>query len=229
MLKHLGKEIWIFDGAPVEVLGFQYPTRMAIIRLANRELFVWSPIAASDSLMSECNALGQVTHIVAPNSLHHLSIPQWSSAYPQAKVYAPPRLRQKRTDILFDDDLCNSPMPAWMKEIDQVVFQGNRITDEVVFFHQQSGTVLFTDLLQQFPDEWFSGWRRLVAKFDKMIASEPSVPRKFQLAFTDRKAARVSLENILSWPAQTVVMAHGNPVTEDAQAFLQRAFGWLSD
>lgn len=33
---------------------------------------------------------------------------------------------------------------------------GNLITTEVVFFHVKSGTVLFTDLIQQFPANWFS-------------------------------------------------------------------------
>jgi hypothetical protein len=41
--------------------------------------------------------------------------------------------------------------------------QGNLITTEVVFFHVKSGTVLFTDLLQQFPAGSFSGWRAFVA------------------------------------------------------------------
>ena len=40
---------------------------------------------------------------------------------------------------------------------------GNAITTEVVFFHARSGTVLFTDLVQQLPAHWFSGWRALVA------------------------------------------------------------------
>ena len=104
---------------------------------------------------------------------------------------------------------------------------GNLITSEVVFFHIASGTVLFTDLLQQFPSDWFSGWRRLVAKLDLMLAAEPSVPRKFRVTFTNRKAARASLKYIMSWPARVVLMAHGTPVTEDARGFMTRAFRWL--
>src|SRR5467141_905199 len=106
--------------------------------------------------------------------------------------------------------------------------QGNRITTEVVFFHAKSGTVLFTDLIQQFPASSFSGWRALVAKLDFMVGPEPSVPRKFRVAFTNRRAARDSLERIFEWPAEKVLMAHGTPVEKDARAFLRRAFGWLA-
>ena len=45
--------------------------------------------------------------------------------------------------------------PIWGDDIDQVIMRGNTITTEVVFFHRTSGTVLFTDLLQNFPPDWF--------------------------------------------------------------------------
>jgi Domain of unknown function (DUF4336) len=228
MLKEFGHEIWTADGPDVAVLGFHYPTRMAIIRLSDGGLFISSPIRLSSSLRAEVDAVGQVRHIIAPNSLHHLFLPEWKRAYPEAKVYAPPGLRRKREDIVFDADLGSAPSPDWVKEIDQVLMHGNIITTEVVFFHVKSGTVLFTDLIQQLPVNLISGWRAVVAKLDLMVEREPSVPRKFRYAFTNRRAARESLEHVLAWPAEKVLMAHGTPVEKDARAYLSRAFGWLT-
>jgi hypothetical protein len=228
MLKQFGHEIWTSDGPDVVIVGFHYPTRMAVIRLSDQRLFIWSPIQLTDILRAEVDALGHVRHIVAPNSLHHLFLPEWKNAYPGAKLYAPPGLRKKRKDIVFDADLGNAPGPDWANEVDQVLMQGNLITTEVVFFHAKSGTVLFTDLIQQFPTNLFSGWRALVAKLDLMTGLEPSVPRKFRVAFTNRRAARLALERIFGWPAERVLMAHGTPVEKDGQAFLRRAFGWLA-
>jgi hypothetical protein len=96
------------------------------------------------------------------------------------------------------------PGPDWSKEIDQVLMQGNLITTEAVFFHVKSGTVLFADLIQQLPASSFSGWRALVAKLDLMVGPEPSVPRKFRVAFTNRSAARDALERIFAPPAWRV-------------------------
>jgi Domain of unknown function (DUF4336) len=228
MLKPFGDEVWIADGPDVVIVGFHYPTRMAVVRLSDGRLFIWSPIQLSEILRAEVDALGQVRHIIAPNSLHHLFLPEWKNAYPGAKVDAPPGLRKKRKDIVFDADLENAPDPDWASDIDQVLMQGNLITTEVVFFHVKSGTVLFTDLIQQLPAGSFSGWRALVAKLDLIIGPEPSVPRKFRVAFTNRRAARNSLERIFAWPAEKVLMAHGTPVEKDARAFLRRAFGWLA-
>jgi hypothetical protein len=193
MLNQFGDEVWTADGSDVVIVGFHYPTRMAVIRLSDGGLFIWSPISLTDILRAGVDALGQVRHIIAPNSLHHLFLPEWKRAFPGAKVYAPPGLRKKRKDIAFDADLADAPNPDWAREIDQVLMQGNLITTEAVFFHVKSGTVLFTDLIQQLPANSFSGRRALVAKLDLMTGPEPSVPRKFRVAFANRRAARDAL------------------------------------
>jgi Domain of unknown function (DUF4336) len=227
VLTQFADDIWLADGPTTTVMGFRYPTRMAIIRLANGDLFIWSPVALSDNLRESVDALGVVTHIVAPNSLHHLYIDDWRRAYIGAKLYAPPGLREKRKDLVFDIDLETTAVPAWNGEMDHVLVQGNAITTEAVFFHRRSRTVLFTDLIQCFPPDWFFGWRAVVARLDLMVADQPSVPRKFRAAFVNRRAARASIAHILTWPTEKVIMAHGEPVSADGRAFITRTFRWL--
>jgi hypothetical protein len=223
-----GPDIWTVDGSETEVVGFRYPTRMVVIRLGGGGLFVWSPVALSEALKAEVAALGEVRHLVAPNSLHHLFLDEWRQVYPQARLHAAPGLAQRRTDLEFDGELGDTPAPEWARDLDQVVVRGNAITTEVVFFHRPSGSVLFTDLIQQFRPGWFTGWRALVARLDLMVGPEPSVPRKFRAAFVDRPAARVALRRVLEWPATKVLMAHGEPVEPDGRAFIARAFRWLA-
>lgn len=230
MLKQFGPDIWIADGPVVTAAaGFRYPTRMAVIRLANGDLVLWSPTSLADELRAEVEALGRVRHLVPPNSLHHTFLGDWQRAYPKAIVHAPPGLREKRPDIRFDADFSAGPIAAWAEEIDHAILWGNRITTEVVFFHRRSGTAIFTDLIQHLPRHWFRGWRALVARLDLMTGAEPAVPRKFRLAFTDRQAARDALRPVLAWPAEKVIIAHGPPIAADGQAFLRRAFRWLGD
>ncbi|HEY4345586.1 MAG TPA: DUF4336 domain-containing protein [Parvibaculum sp.] len=227
MLTPFGHAIWTADGSDVvAMLGFHYPTRMAVIRLSGGRLFVWSPVALTDDLRTAVDALGEVRYLIAPNALHHLFIADWKRAYPNARTYAAPGLQEKRKDIVFDENLEDAQIADWSGEIEHVSIP-NAIASEVVFFHRESGTAIFTDLIQQFPARWFSGWRAVVAKWDLMLGSEPSVPRKFRVAFTGRRAARASLERILAWPAEKVLMAHGTPVTGNGQAFIRRAFRWL--
>ena len=131
MLKQFGQEMWTADGAHIDIAGFLYPTRMAIIRLSSGHLFIWSPVTLTEALKAAVDALGEVRHIAAPNSLHHLYLPEWKSAYPGASLYAAPGLRDRRNDIVFDADLGTEPHPDWAGEIDQVQVPGNLITTEV--------------------------------------------------------------------------------------------------
>lgn len=227
-LENFATEIWIASGPTVTAAaGFHYPTRMAVIRLSGRALFIWSPVALSDELRAAVDALGEVRYLIAPNSLHHSFLEEWRRAYPAARLYAPPGLRQQRKDLKFDADLGDAPPAEWSEDIDQVLVRGNLITTEVVFFHRRSGTVIFTDLIQHFSPTWFTGWRALVARLDLMTGPEPQAPRKFRTAFVNRHLARIALRRILAWPAQGVLMAHAAPVRADGQAFIRRAFRWL--
>jgi len=227
LLEPFGADIWVTDGPIAAVAGFRYPTRMAVIRLAGGALFVWSPTAYSPALGAEVDALGEVRFIVTPTALHHLHLAQWRGAYSRARLYAAPGSRARSTDVAFDEDLTDDPSADWAGQIDQAVVYGNLIATEVVFFHRASRVVLFADLLQQFERGWFSGWRAAIARLDRMVGDEPQTPRKFRLAFVDRRAARKALTRVLAWPTQKVVMAHAPPVREDGRAVITRAFRWL--
>lgn len=226
-LEAFGEDIWIAAGPIVEVAGFRYPTRMTVIRLASGGLFVCSPVALDPGLRAEVDALGPIVAVVSPTALHNLFLGDWRKAYPHARHLAPPGLRQRRADLVFDGDLGEDADPLWRDDIEQVLVHGNRIATEVVFFHRASGTAIFTDLIQNFPRGWFRGWRALVAHLDLMTAAEPTVPRKFRVAFSDRKAARAALARITAWPIRRVLMAHGPAVAEGGDALVRRAFAWL--
>ena len=160
MLKRFGPEIWIADGPVVAAgAGFHYPTRMAVIRLSGDALFVWSPVALTDALREQVQALGAVRYLIAPNSLHDRFLAQWQAAYPAAVIHAAPGLSRRRDDLTFGADLDDAPPPQWSAEIAQALMRGNLITTEAVFFHYASGTAIFTDMIQHFTPTWFTGWR----------------------------------------------------------------------
>src|SRR5689334_13469477 len=185
-LEQFGEDIWIAPGPEITSAGFRYPTRMAVIRLKSG-LFIWSPSGSPEGVREELAALGEVRYLAAPNSLHGAFLLGWRKAYPQAALYAAPGSRKARPDLAFDKDLGDAPEPAWSGEIDHAIMHGNLITQEVVFFHSKSRTVLFTDLIQHFPPGWFKGVQAFIAHLDGMTGPEPRVPQKFRVAFNNRK------------------------------------------
>ncbi len=222
-------DLWIAEGPTTPfIAGFHYPTRMAVIRLADGGLFVWSPVALVPALKSEIDALGPVCCLVSPNLLHHLFLAEWKSAWPEARMFASPGLRRRRQDLAFDDDLGDAPAPLWAGQIDQALLHGSFVMTEAVFFHRASRTAIFADLIQNFPPGWFSGWRGFLARLDGIVAPNPGAPREWRASFWRRDVARVSLRRILDWPIEKVIVAHGGCAEEDGAAFVRRAFSWLS-
>lgn len=226
-LLSIGENIWFADGPVVSFFGFPYPTRMAAIRIYNGELFVWSPIALTPQLKAQAESLGRVKHLISPNKLHHLNLHAWKSAFPDALVYAPPGLAEKRRDLAFDAELTDSSAAAWAGEIDQVLMRGSFAMTEAVFFHRASRTALFADLIENFRPGWFKGWRRFVARLDGIVMPNPGAPREWRLSFWNGAKARGALEIILSWEPEQVIMAHGEIVRSDGADFIRNCFRWL--
>lgn len=227
MLRLFGPGIWTAEGPVVPFFGFSYPTRMAVIKLSSGGLFVWSPVTLSPALKVEIDALGPVSCLIAPNLLHHLFLAEWKAAYPEARLFAPPGLRRRRKDLKFDAELGDSPDPLWVTDIDQVLMLGSFAMTEVVFFHRLSGAAIFADLIQNFPRDWFKGWRAFVANIGGIVAPNPSAPRDWRASFIKRHAARAALERILAWPIERVLIAHGDLPSGGDGDFVRRAFAWL--
>jgi hypothetical protein len=222
-----GEELWVADGPVCSFHGFPYPTRMAVIRLANGELFVWSPVRLDAALRAEVDALGRVMHLIEPNALHHLFLPDWIKAYPAARIYAPPGLSRKRRDIRFDAELGDAPEPGWAGEVEQIVLKGSVALTEILFFHARSRTALICDSIQSFPRRWFKGWRGLVARLDGIVQPDIGAPREWRLSFFNRKAARAAVERLLALAPERVVLAHADAAASDGAALIRRGFAWL--
>jgi hypothetical protein len=228
ILRPFAPDLWIAEGPIVNfIAGFAYPTRMAAIRLADGGLFIWSPVTLDEPLKAEIDALGRVACLVSPNLLHHLYLGEWKAAYPQARLIASPGLKRRRRDLVFDDVLGDAPDPLWAGQIDQVLLHGSFVMIEAVFFHRAGKTAIFADLVQNFPPGWFTGWRGILARLDGIVAADYGAPREWRASFWRRRLARDSLNRILDWPIEKVLIAHGDCAEKDGAAFVRRAFSWL--
>jgi hypothetical protein len=222
-----GEELWVADGPVCSFHGFPYSTRMAVIRLENGDLFVWSPVRLDAALRAEIDALGPVTHLVEPNALHHVFLTDWIKAYPAARVYAPPGLKKKRKDIRFDAELGDAPELGWAGQIEQIVLKGSVALTEIIFFHDRSRTALICDSIQSFPRGWFKGWREFVARLDGIVQPGIGAPREWRLSFLNRKAARTAVERLLALAPERVVLAHGDTAASNGTELIRRGFAWL--
>ncbi len=227
-LQRFGERLWLADGPSVSFFGFPYPTRMAVVRLADRSLWIWSPVELDDGLRREVQALGEPRYVVEPNKLHHLALAGWVQTWPALEVYAPPGLARKRSDVSFAAELTDDPPEAWRAEIDQVLVGGSVVMTEVLFFHRPSRTCLVGDLIQKHDPHSMKAWQRWVMKADGLAGPAGSTPREWRLTFVDRARARAAVRRAFAWEPDNLVIAHGTCAFGDGAEVLRGSLSWLN-
>ena len=227
MLKAFAPSLYVAEGPCVPFLGIPYPTRMAVAQLQNGGLWVWSPVALSPELEREIKAIGPVRHIVSPNKIHHLFLPEWAERFPDAKFYAPPGLAQRKPELRFDFELSEEAHPAWAGEIDQTIFKGSLAMEEVVFFHRPSRTAILGDLVQRHDPTEFKAIQRWLLRADGLLGEAGSTPREWRFTFWRRRQTRAARAELLSWKPENLIIAHGDCATGQASKILTRALAWI--
>jgi len=226
-LQPFGPKLYVANGPTVPFLGFPYPTRMAVAKLQDGSAWVWSPIALTQELADAVEAIGPVRHLVSPNKIHHLFLAAWAEHWPEARLYAPPGLAERRPALHFHASLGDTPDPAWAQDLDQVVFRGSFAMQEVAFFHRPSRTAIFGDLIQRHDAAASRGWKGLLMRLDGLVGAQGSTPREWRASFLRRGPARAARARVLAWEPERLLIAHGACAEQGAAAIIARALAWL--
>ena len=223
-MRQLGPNIWIVD-RPQRFYGLPVGTRMTVMRLADGSLLLHSPVALDPELRRALDALGRVRFVVAPNRVHHLYAGDVARAYPEAQLWIAPGLERKRPDLRFVAVLGDEAPDPWKDEVDQVCFRGRPYENEVVFCHRASRTLIMCDLAFNIGPRDAASTRWLMKLIRSYGRFGPSTLDP--LLIRDRQAARQSLERILAWDFDRVVVAHGDVLESGGREALRRGYSWL--
>jgi hypothetical protein len=224
MLTRLAAALWELD-TPLSILGMQLGHRMTVARLPDGTLWLHSPVEHSAELDTALAPLGRTAHIVAPSVMHDTYLEGWFARHPQARFHGAPGFGKFRPDLKFTATLSDEPDPAWAGVIEQHVLRGMPRVNEVVFFHRASRTLILTDLAFNLgPDMPFLS-RVLLRLNDSYCKFGPS--RLLKSVIKDRAALRSSLDHVLAWDFDTIVLSHGANVARGGREMLRQAFAFL--
>lgn len=229
-LQSFAKNIWIVDGPLVRDMGFMFTTRMAIVKLSDGPLWVTSPVPVAFDTLRRIAELGPVKYIVAATPRHVWRLDAWHTLFPEAQLWAARStpFTLKKGNLPFTGILEDAPYRGWADDLDQVAFKGNPLIEEVLFFHKESRTVILDDLIQIHPMAEGKPFRNALVKLEGVASPHGGVGLDIRLFFIRRSIARRSLEKLLSWDFDKLIIAHGVCIEKDAKPFVERAFRWLA-
>ena len=224
MLRRLADDVWVTE-RPQRFFGLPVGARMTVIRLSGGRLLLHSPLPLDAEIRAELDALGRVAYAVAPNRLHHLYAGDVVRAYPDARLWVAPGLPEKRPDLVHAGVLGDEAPVEWRGELEQAFFRGRPYENEVAFFHPATRTLILCDLAFNFGprDAWPTRvLMSLLRSYGKLGPSKLD-----PLLIRDRAAARASLERILAWDFDRVIVAHGDVQESGGYVLMRDGYAWL--
>ena len=215
--------LWSVEHA-FKASGIPLTSRMTLAKVNQQEWAIISAVPLSENLVSEINADAKVSYIIAPNNFHHLFINDAIQHWPDAEVFIPHSLTRKRPDLSKATILASSP-GAWGNDLQIRKIDGAKMLEEFLFFHAPSKSLIITDLCFNMINP--EGFRQTLFTILSGTRGALKTSRMIKLLFKDKAAFKASLNEILEWPFERIVVAHGEIIDTDAKAKLQESFSWV--
>jgi hypothetical protein len=230
-IQEFGENIWIVDGPKVRDMGILFTTRMVIVKLQDNSLWIDSPVPVSFETLREISNLGSIRYLIAATPRHVWRLESWHTLFPKAQLWVTETtpFTLKKSNLPYNGILSDTPEQGWADELDQLLFIGSPFLKEVLFFHKPSHTVMLDDLIQIHVLDKNQPLSNALLKLEGVTSPNGGVALDIRLTFTNRKLARRSLEKLLSWDFDKLIIGHGSCIEKDAKAFVMKAFRWLID
>lgn len=218
MLQKQAENLWTCEIEQRLGPGVRLPARMTVVRLPDGTLALISPVPISDALAAELALLGEVGCLIAPNAMHHLHLPAAHARYPEARVLGAPGVASKQPSVPLEP-LERQPVAGLRDVLAARLIDGVPKISEVALYHAPSRALIVTDLVfnVEAPATWATGLVLSCMGTKGRLAQS----RAWHWLKQDTAAERASIDALLAWPFERVIMAHGTVLASEAKARLK--------
>lgn len=220
----LGDSIWVkhFD---FKFLGAPMGKTTTVIRLGE-DLLVHSAAPMGSEDVEAIKALGNVRWLMEGSRMHDTFAASLRAGFPEAMYLVPPRFPLSAEVMAPSEKLRSKALPeAWTGEIEMERVLGVPALEEHAVWHRASKTLILSDFVFNiglppgrrvpFFFRWVSG-----------IKAFPATSRLVKLAVKDRGQVKKSVERILAWDIEQIVVGHGEVMAVNAKDLLKQALNW---
>lgn len=221
MIEPVAENLWVLRYS-LPLLGTNPGRTVTVIRLPSGKLVIHStaPFAATD--VAAIRALGEPGWLVEATNVHDTFAKPGHEAFPNVPYFAPPGF--SRFVVGIPTQSLEAPPPEWAGILDVLPLGGVPKVREHAFFHRPSRTLIVADLLFNV-GPGASAWTRFLLRWVAGLkVGVPGVSRIFhKLAIRDPAALRASLEKVLAWDFDRVIVGHGDIIPTGGKRRLTQA------
>ncbi len=212
-MRPLAADVWLYP-YPFRMFGVDLHRNVTVVRLGSGDLVIHSSAPFTPEDVASIRALGKPRWLVDTMLDHDTFAAQGRAAFPEATYLAPAGF-SKRVNFPVGE-LLPAP-PEWSGELEALAIDGAPGFSEVAMFHPASRTLIVADLVMNFPRPT-SLWMEFLLRVGIGAKHEPGFSRRLLMAIKDRAAFSASIQRLLAWDFQRVVVGHGEVLEIDARA-----------
>lgn len=214
----IAENLWLLV-YPLKMLGVDLRRNVTIVRLRTGKLLIHStaPFTAEDVAM--IRTLGEPGWLLDGILRHDTFAKEGREAFPGIPYLAP----EGFSEVVGFPTMPIVPAPAeWSGELAALEIQGAPVARDTALLHVPSRTLILTELVFNFADHQ-PIWTELLLRVAVGGEHDPGMSRPFRAGVKDESAFKSSLETILAWDFDRVIVGHGDVIETDGKAKLRAA------
>ena len=214
----LAENLWLLP-FPLKLFGADLRRNVTLIRLRSGKFVIHSTAPFSAEDVADICSHGTPGWILDGILRHDTFAADGRRSFPDIPYLAPEgfaRLTGIPTQLIIP------PPPEWDGELLALEIQGAPQARDTALLHVPSRTLILTELLFNFSLRE-PLWTRLLLNLGVGRHFSPGVSRPVRAGVEDKAAFEQSLEEILAWDFDRIVVGHGDPIPTGGKGALRKA------
>jgi hypothetical protein len=202
---------------PLSIIGAQLGRRVTVIRLPTNKLIIHSTGPFTGQDIAAIKSLGAPAWLIDVTQNHDTFADIGRAAFPEIPYGVPEGF------IHVDGERFSlaSPPAEWGEQFQILELQGMPDIREHACYHAPTRTVIVADLVFNF--QTCTPWTRQFFRWVSGIKQFPGVSRLFTREIKDKHAFTRSLQQLMQWDFDRLIVAHGQTVHTNAKQKLAEA------
>jgi hypothetical protein len=214
----LAENLWLL-AYPLRMFGADLRRNVTLIRLRSGKVIIHSTAPFTSEDVGAIRALGEPGWLLDCVLRHDTFAKEGREAFPEIPYLAPAGF----SGVVGFSTEPIVPVPVeWNGEVLALEIQGAPKASDTALLHVPSRTLILTELVFNFGDHE-PVWTELLLRVAVGSEHHPGMSRPMNAGVTDEAAFKGSVETILSWDFDRVIVGHGDVIEFDGKAKLRAA------